>query len=101
MFPRRKTETATDVVMRFATLGGAVVTVQPYTTVYVNGGITHRGYAWRCHGCDEDGANTLSTWPDDKTDRPADLKIRLDNIRSQANGHASKCRSMPKPGGAR
>lgn len=62
-----------NVLMRFATLGGAVVTVT------FDGG----RYYTRCQGCD---------WRDFRN--PIDSPERA---RDYANQHAGECRSIPKP----
>jgi hypothetical protein len=62
-----------DVIMRFATLGGAEVVVEPVSSRWSTHG-------WKCRGCDRDRSSS-----------------DLHYTRETANEHAGNCRSMPKP----
>jgi hypothetical protein len=69
-----------DTRMRFATLGGALVVVTRTP------GSKYRDHTWKCLGCHAGPAN-----------REPDWLISEDDARDQANGHASRCRSLPQP----
>lgn len=67
-------------VMQFLTLGGASVDV--YTVPNETG--DRDNYCWECRGCDASDSYLASG-------------ASLHCARTAANGHASNCRSMPRP----
>jgi len=71
-------EASSDVLMRFATQGGATVIVTG------SGRYAAEDHYWKCLGCN-DGS------------RPAGGRYDW-WARDAANEHATNCRSMPKPG---
>lgn len=81
------TDANNDVVMRFLTQGGAVVELRESyrTTFWVESNPTGREviYPFRCLGCDYEFDNYSS----------------IVSARDEANGHAERCRAMPKPDG--
>lgn len=91
-------------LMRFLTLGGAVVEVVRYrfTTDYLPQGrpfVGHEGYRrdvdgfrWACRGCGCTGKHN------DSYD-PGYLDSEESAARDDANAHAAACRSMPRPAG--
>ncbi len=88
LFRRNRTQTqpdGTQILMRFLTSGGAQVHVSfiGISTQHTFSSSPHgqRDHAWTCHGC-----NT-------QTDRLHHLT--LDQVRQDANQHATTCRAMP------
>jgi hypothetical protein len=90
---------ATDVVIRFLTLGGAPVELHTarFTTRFDYRGAPYAtpqpyevdGFNWRCTGCTAYGREG------DTYNDPGYRK--LGEARSAANEHAETCRAMPKP----
>jgi hypothetical protein len=100
---RKQPATATawpeDVLARFVNVGGATVELhnQRFSTKTDSRGYYHPetsfevgGFNWRCLGCAVTGCG------DPYEDR---AYRKLDEARDHANGHAAKCRAMPRPGG--
>ena len=83
-------------LMRFLTMGGAVVELRHRTfrtnhfDKYRTGDTWHEvtGFWWQCLGCGQDARNP-------RYDRPF-LPDEKDDARSTANAHAGECRSMPR-----
>ena len=73
---------------RFLTLGGAVVEIFAHSFKRWDGRIDE-GHAWRCLGCDVEGA--AESWTDSVR-----IPAPLPKVRTAANAHASLCRSMPR-----
>ncbi|MFD5221399.1 hypothetical protein ACFWMH_27540 [Streptomyces tendae] len=75
-------------VMRFLTVGGAEVHVsergRDERTTFSGTTYGFTVHGWKCHGCGRGS---------DYYDRSEDWEAR-----DKANGHATKCRAMPKPG---
>lgn len=88
------TPTTDAVIMRFLALGGA--TVELHTTTYTSSHDTqphtHKGFNWRCLGCDLRGHQDIYGRPTGIYEETTPSEARAD-----ANTHATACRSMPKP----
>ncbi|MFZ3492282.1 hypothetical protein ACODT5_03405 [Streptomyces sp. 5.8] len=90
-------------LIRFLTMGGAVVAVTAYrftTTVtwkgrpYVDRENPRKvdGFRWECGGCSATGATDGSSGP--RMDFGSYLPDEWDLARTDANDHANKCRAM-------
>lgn len=93
-----------DVLARFLTQGGAVVDlhrqewkVYHYATQFTPAEMVEkRGFNWRCLGCDAIGGGDLHSW-----DGRGYEEREPRESRQAANEHATECRALPRPGGAR
>lgn len=100
--PGSSEESATDpILMRFLTIGGAVVELRSkrFMTRWhplrgrpeaVDQAYEVDGLAWECLGCDAHGRDPYSYKGDY-------LPSERDEARAEANDHANICRAMPKP----
>lgn len=96
---------ATAPLMRFLTLGGAVVEVHNhrFRTRYLHGrpypdkeSGEVDGFIWRCLGCAADGESDGADGP--SIDRGRYLPKELHLARTDANTHAGQCRAMAPAG---
>ncbi len=101
--PEPTTPADEPAVMRFLTLGGAIVAVQPTTLQHYrehgdDGPVEWfpvPGHRWDCLGCDMGGTSS------DTDSVEVAARSSLNQCRKAANEHAEKCRAMPKPEGNR